>query len=310
MTLPSATGTFGTEHAAASGSRAATRPSRKPGGMRHLVKNWQLGRASAVALAGLGGLAVALVLFYAISTSLKPPSQALLTPISWFPHPVEWSTYSQVFELVDFGRYFLNSAFVGACVTLLNVITCSLAGYSLAKFRFPGRGLMFAVVMVTLMIPIEVIYVPLYDLVYHLHWVNNYAGLIVPAGTSAFGVFLMRQGIIGVPDEMIEAARLDGATELRVLFRVVMPVVRGSVAALALFTFMSNWDSFLWPLLVVQKNSLWTVPVGLDAMQGDYNTSFTVMMAAALLSMAPTLLLFLALQRRFVEGVTAFAGQR
>lgn len=270
----------------------------------------RLGRAVAVTAAGIGGLSVAVVLFYAITTSLKAPSEALLTPVHWLPSSPQWKTYSQVFQDADFVRYFFNSALVGVCVTMLNIITCSLAGYALAKFRFPGRGLMFGVVMVTLMIPIEVIYVPLFDLVYKLGWVNNYAGLIIPAGTSAFGVFLMRQGIAGVPDEMIEAARMDGASELRVLFRIVAPVVRGSVAALALFAFMTNWDSFLWPLLIAGTNNLWTVPVGLAAMESNYSTSFTVMMAAALLSMVPTLLLFLALQRRFIEGVTAFAGQR
>lgn len=287
---------------------------RRTGGVRgqhrSVGERLLVGRKIAVAVAGIAGLSVAAILFYAITTSLKTPSQALLTPIHWLPSSPQWHTYRQVFEDADFVRYLANSAFIGVSVMVLNVITCSLAGYALAKFRFPGRGLMFAVVMVTLMIPIEVIYVPLYDLVYKLGWVNNYAGMIIPAGTSAFGVFLMRQGIVGVPDEMIEAGRLDGASEVQILFRVVLPVVGGSIAALALFAFMTNWDSFLWPLLVAGKNTLWTVPVGLAAMQSDYNTDFTVMMAAALLSMVPTVLLFLFLQKRFVEGLTAFAGQR
>jgi ABC-type glycerol-3-phosphate transport system permease component len=162
------------------------------------------------------------------------------------------------------------------------------------------------------MVPVEIIYVPLYALVFQLGWVNSFAGLIVPAGTSAFGIFLMRQSIDSVPDELLEAARLDGAGELRTLVSIVAPVVRAPIAALALFIFMTNWDSHLWPLLVGADDAHRTLPVGLAAMQANNlgSAGVPMMMAAALLALLPTLLLFLSLQRRFVEGVTMTAGIR
>jgi len=268
------------------------------------------GRAVAFTLAALGAAVMLVVLVYALLTSFKAPAEALRTPIQWLPRTAQWGNYDQPFHLVAYGRYLINSAIVGISVTGLNVITCTLAGFSLAKIRFPGRNVFFAIVMITLMIPVEVIYVPLYQLVYQLGWVNSYAGLILPAGTSAFGVFLMRQAIISVPDELLEAARIDGAGILRTLVRIVVPMVKGPVATLALFIFMTNWDSFLWPLLVASSDSFRTVPVGLAAMQSEFGTSYPVMMAAAFISAAPTVLLFIFLQRRFVSGVLAVTTQR
>lgn len=274
------------------------------------LRRRNFGRVVCISLAALGAAAIAVVLVYALVTSVKAPAEALRTPIQWWPKRLEWGNYRQPFRLVNFGRYLINSCVVGICVTALNIITCTLAGFSLAKIRFPGRNLLLAVVMITLMIPVEVIYVPLYQLVYQLGWVNSYTGLILPAGTSAFGVFLMRQAIISVPDELLEAARVEGAGTLTTLIRIVLPTVKGPIATLALFIFITNWDSFLWPLLVASNNEFRTAPVGLAAMQSQFGTSFPVMMAAALISAAPTVLLFIFLQRRFVSGVLATTTQR
>lgn len=263
-----------------------------------------------IGLVTAGAAVMLVVLVYTIITSLKSSPEALQTPITWWPRSPQWSNFKQPFRLVDFARYLTNSLLIGAAVTALNLVTCSLAGFSLAKLRFPGRGLLLAIVMLTLMIPIEVIYVPLFQLIYQLGWVNSYAGLILPAGTSAFGVFLMRQAMVSVPDDLLEAARLDGAGTLRMLLSIVLPMVRGPLATLALFIFMTNWDSFLWPLLVASSDQYRTVPVGLAAMQSQFSTSFPVMMAAALISAAPTILLFIGLQRRFVSGVLATTTQR
>lgn len=279
-------------------------------GARRSQAGSRAGRAAAFTLAALGAAVMLIVLVYALLTSFKAPAEALHTPIQWLPKSARWGNYAQPFHLVAYGRYLLNSCIVGVSVTGLNVITCTLAGFSLAKLRFPGRNLLFAVVMITLMIPVEVIYVPLYQFVYQLGWVNSYTGLILPAGTSAFGVFLMRQAMTGVPDELLEAARIDGAGTLRILARIVVPLVRGPLATLALFVFMTNWDSFLWPLVVASNDSIRTVPVGLAAMQSQFGTSYPVMMAAAFISAAPTVLLFSFLQRRFVSGILATTTQR
>jgi ABC-type glycerol-3-phosphate transport system permease component len=255
-----------------------------------------------------GGLVFASVFAYAVLSAVKRPDDVLsggLWPSEW-----RWSNFKLPFEQAAFARYYLNSVVVGVSVTALNVLTCTLAGYSFAKFSYRGRNVLFFGVLATLMIPLEVIYVPLYALVYDLGWVNSFLGLIVPSGTSAFGIFLMRQSIDAVPDELLDAARIDGAGELRILRSIVVPMVLSPMAALALFIFMANWDSHLWPLLVASDDAHRTLPVGLAAMQANNLGSGGVptMMAAAVLALLPTLILFIALQRRFVEGVTMTAG--
>jgi multiple sugar transport system permease protein len=260
------------------------------------------------ALLSLGGLLFVSVFAYAVLAAVKPPDEVLggrLWPTEW-----RWSNFKLPFEQTEFERYYLNSVVVGVSVTVLNVITCTLAGYSFAKFDYRGRDLLFFIVLATLMIPLEVIYVPLYALVYKLGWVNSFWGLIVPSGTSAFGIFLMRQSMAAVPDELIHAARIDGAGELRILRSVVAPMMVAPMAALALFIFMANWDSHLWPLLIAGDDAHTTLPVGLAAMQSNNlgTSGIPMLMAAAVLALLPTLVLFLALQRKFVEGVTMTAG--
>jgi multiple sugar transport system permease protein len=257
-----------------------------------------------------GGLVFASVFAYAVLSALKPSDEVISG--RWLPSEWRLSNLELPFEQAPFARYYVNSVVVGVSVTLLNVFTCTLAGYSFSKFDYRGRNVLFFIVLATLMIPLEVIYVPLYALVYDLGWVNSFLGLIVPSGTSAFGIFLMRQSIDTVPDELLDAARIDGAGEVRILRSIVVPIVRSPMAALALFIFMANWDSHLWPLLVASDDAHRTLPVGLAAMQANNLGAGGVptMMAAAVLALLPTLILFLALQRRFVEGITMTAGIR
>jgi ABC-type glycerol-3-phosphate transport system permease component len=255
-----------------------------------------------------GGLIFASVFVYAALSAVKPPDEVLAMEL--WPSEWRWSNFTLPFKQTAFERYYLNSVVVGVSVTALNVVTCTLAGYSFAKFDYRGRNLLFFLVLATLMIPLEVIYVPLYALVFKLGWVNSFAGLIIPSGTSAFGIFLMRQSMESVPDELIDAARIDGAGELRILRSVVAPMMVSPMAALALFIFMANWDSHLWPLLVASDDAHRTLPVGLAAMQANNlgASGIPTMMAAAVLALLPTLVLFLVLQRKFVEGVTMTAG--
>ena len=255
-----------------------------------------------------GGLIFASVFVYAALSAVKPPDEVLAMKL--WPSEWRWSNFTLPFKQTAFERYYLNSVVVGVSVTALNVVTCTLAGYSFSKFDYRGRNLLFFLVLATLMIPLEVIYVPLYALVFKLGWVNSFAGLIIPSGTSAFGIFLMRQSMESVPDELIDAARIDGAGELRILRSVVAPMMVSPMAALALFIFMANWDSHLWPLLVASDDAHRTLPVGLAAMQANNlgASGIPTMMAAAVLALLQTLVLFLVLQRKFVEGVTMTAG--
>jgi ABC-type glycerol-3-phosphate transport system permease component len=258
----------------------------------------------------VGGLLVVSVVVYALLIAFKAPGERFGAGASWFPAVWQWGNILKPFEIAPFGTYFLNSTIVGVSVTILNIVTCTAAGYSFSKFRYPGRQVAFIIVLATLMVPLEVLYVPLYKLVFDLGWVNSFAGLIVPAATSAFGIFLMKQSIDSVPDELLEAARLDGAGELRTLVSIVVPGVTGPMSALALFIFMTNWDSHLWPLLVASSDQYRTLPVGLAAMQSNSlgTTGVPVILMAALLAVLPTVLLFLTLQRRFVDGIKMTAG--
>ncbi len=264
----------------------------------------------AMALVALGAVVISIPFLYAVTTTLKPPQEILATPIQWVPSQFLWGNLLKPFEQGNLGRYFTNSLIVGAAVTALNLVTCPLAGYSFAKFHYTGRNALFLIVLATLLVPVEVIYVPLYDLVFHLGWVNSYAGLIIPAGTSAFGIFLMRQTTLAIPDELLDAARIDGASEAGIYVRIVLPLLAPSLAVLAVFIFMNNWDSLLWPLLVASKDTYWTVPVGLAAMQDNYSTAFSMLMAATFWASIPTLLVYFVLQRYFVAGIALSAGVR
>lgn len=264
----------------------------------------------ALVVAGAGGLIVVSVLVYAVLTAFKAPGEAFGAGSSWWPEQFQWGNLLAPFDAAPFGTFFLNSTFVGVTVTVLNVVTCTAAGYSFSKFRYRGRQAAFIIVIATLMVPLEVLYVPLYKVVFDLGWVNSFAGLIVPAATSAFGIFLMKQSIDSVPDELLEAARLDGAGELRTLVSVVVPGVTGPMSALALFIFMTNWDSHLWPLLIASDDAHRTLPVGLAAMQSNNlgDAGVPIILMAALIAIVPTVLLFLLLQRKFIEGVAMTAG--
>ncbi|MCL4517441.1 MAG: carbohydrate ABC transporter permease [Firmicutes bacterium] len=250
-----------------------------------------------------GALVVAFPFFYAISTSLKASYDIFKIPMEWIPREIHWENYVVPFQTRPLGRNFLNSVLVSTAVTVLNVITCTMAGYSFAKFRYYGRDMMFLGVLATLMVPIQVILVPLFVLVKALGWLNSYAGLIIPAGTSAFGVFLMRQYFQTVPLEIMEAARIDGCGELRIFAQVVMPLVRPALSALVIFIFMNNWNSFLWPLLVVSRDEMMTLPLGIAAFESTYSTNFGQLMAVSLISTLPVLIAFLLLQRQFIQGM-------
>lgn len=250
-----------------------------------------------------GALVVAMPFFYAISTSLKDPYEVFEIPMRWIPRVCHFENYVKPFRETQLARNFLNSVLVSTAVTCLNVVTCTMAGYSFAKFHYWGRDALFICVLATLMVPIQVILVPLFALVKSFGWLNTYWGLIVPAGTSAFGVFLMRQYFLTVPSDLMEAARLDGCGEFRIFCYIMLPLVRPALSTLVIFIFMNNWNSFLWPLLVVNKESMMTLPLGIAAFQSTYSTNYPEVMAVSIASTLPVLITFLLMQRQFIEGI-------
>jgi len=252
-----------------------------------------------------GGAVLMLLPFaYMLSTSLKANREVFAIPVQWLPAEPRWDNFLTVLRDHPIGLYFRNSLLVGVAVTGLNLLTCSLAGYSFAKFSYPGKNLLFGIVLGTMMIPLASMIIPLYLVVKQLGWINSYWGLIIPAGTSAFGIFLMRQQMLSIPDDLLDAARVDGASEPRIFAEVVLPLSRTALASLAIFIFMWNWDSFLWPLLVATEDRYRTLPLGVALFESSYGTNYPQLMAVALLAMLPVLVVFLVLQRHFIEALT------
>ncbi len=251
----------------------------------------------------LQALVLMIPLFYMLSTSFKLPSEVFDLPIRWIPEQLHFENYIQPLQEKPFLRWMFNSAFVATIVTILNVLTSALAGYSFAKFDYPGRDVLFGFILATFMIPLEAMIVPLFVLVKDLGWLNSYIGLIIPAGGSAFGIFMMRQHMLAMPDELIEAARIDGASEVRIFWDIVLPISQSALVSLAIFAFMWNWNSFLYPLLVASQDAYRTLPLGLASFESAYSTNYPQLMAVSFLSMLPVLILFFVLQNRFIESM-------
>ncbi len=206
-------------------------------------------------------------------------------------------------ETIGFSRVVLNSVGIALVHTALSALISAMCGYGLAKFRFRGRGLLLGVVLATMMIPFQVLLVPLFQMMASLGWVNTYQAVILPFLASSFGILLMRQGFLDFPDELLESARIDGSGELRTFYTVVLPCVRPQLGALVIFTFMSAWNSFIWPLLMLNSEDTYTVPVALNTLTGLSRVDHSGLMLGSLLATLPLLLLFLCFQRQFVSGL-------
>ena len=239
---------------------------------------------------------------YAVLGSLKPEAEVFAVPIRWLPSQPQWQNYVLPFQKTV-GRYFLNSVIVSGAQTLAPLVLCSMAGYSLAKFRYPGRNLAFLFILSTIMLPIQVTLVPTFLIIKDLGWVNSYAGLIVPGLATTFGTFLMRQFFMSVPSEYIDAARIDGAGELRIYWQIMLPMCRPALSALAVFSFTNSRNSFLWPLVVVNQDEMRTIPLGIVFYIGEQRApEYGQLLAVAVLASLPVLALFLAMQREFIRG--------
>ncbi|MBV7335215.1 carbohydrate ABC transporter permease [Chloroflexi bacterium TSY] len=239
-----------------------------------------------------------------VTTSFKAEAEVFAIPIHWIPQQFKPGNYPNAFAAAPFGRYFYNSLVVAVSVVLTTLFFSALAGYGFAKFTFPGRNICFLLVLSTMMIPFQVLLIPLYIVVYSLGWVNNYAGLIIPGALSAFGVFLMRQFCLTLPDELLDAARIDGCSEPGIFWRVVLPLLKPPLASLAIITFLGSWNNFLWPLIVVNKGHLFTLPVGMTVFTQPMREPYwTYIMAVSTVATVPVVAVFLVLQKYFIQGV-------
>ncbi|MFL5962420.1 MAG: carbohydrate ABC transporter permease [Gaiellaceae bacterium] len=252
----------------------------------------------------IGGAVIILLPFaWMLGTSFKPQSDVFGYPLRLQPTHPTLSNYVAIWRELPFARLVLNSIVFAGGVTVLSVFFDSLAAYALARLRFPGRTVAFYLVLATLMVPFQVTLVPLFELVFHLHWLNTYQGLIVPRATSAFGIFLLRQFFVSVPRELDEAARVDGASEWHIYRRIMLPLAKPALATLGVFYFMNNWNDFLWPLVITTGTSHENLPAGLTLFSGQYVIQHGVLMAGAVISLLPLAVAFMLAQRYFVRGI-------
>jgi len=249
----------------------------------------------------LGGLLMITPILFMFSTSLKTSGQ--IYDLRLIPKNPTFANYIKVLTEGEFLRWFLNSSFVAICVTTSNCFFDSLVGYTLAKFSFRGRQFVFIAILSTLMIPTEMLVIPWYLMSANLGWLDSYWGIMFPGMMTAFGTFLMKQFFETVPDDFIEAARMDGLSEFTIWWKIAMPLVTPALSALAIFTFLGNWTAFFWPLISTTSKELYTLPVGLTSFAVEQSIQWEMIMTGAALATIPTLLVFLALQRFIVRGV-------
>ena len=262
-------------------------------------------------ITSLGLLVMAAPLLWMALSAFKTQKDLTASPPVWLPSQWTLSNFSQLLDQLDMPRYFMNSLIVAVLVTVCNLLFCSMVGYALAKLDFTGRSRVFGVVLIALMVPGNLLILPLYVLMNKLSLIDTYAGLVLPFAAGAFGVFLMRQFMQSVPDELLEAARIDGAGEWYIFFRIVLPLVRPALATLAIFTFLGSWNNFVWPLIATNDPGKYTLPVALATFANDPNRTIAggngMLMAGSLLVVLPVLVVFIALQRHFTQGI-ATAG--
>jgi putative chitobiose transport system permease protein len=272
--------------------------------------NWQhhKSRLQILGLYALLGAIAILTLFpllWLISTALKSPTENILqSPPQLLPSQPTLDNFSRVWQSLPFAQYIYNSTLVALLTVILNLLFCALAAYPLARLSFPGRDWIFIAIVSTIMIPFQIVMIPLYILTVQIGLRNTYLGMIFPSLASAFGIFLLRQAFMSVPKEIEEAARMDGSSELGLWWHIMLPAIRPALVTLAIFVFIGSWSDFLWPLIVIQDESLYTLPLGVAKLAGTFSLDWRLVAAGSVISIAPVLLLFLFLQRYIVPTET------
>lgn len=253
----------------------------------------------------IGAVMALLPMVWMVSASLMPSGEASSFPPRFFPSRVTLDHYTDLFTRLNLGRYLLNSAFVSIVVTLTSLAINALAGYAFAKLRFKGRDRLFRSLSMGLVLPVQVAMLPLFLLLKNLGMINTYWGVIIPGLASIFGIFLVRQYALSIPDEMLDAARVDGASEIRIFWSIVVPGIVPILATLAIWTFLATWNDFMWPLIVLSDEAHYTLPVALANLSGEHVQDTELMMAGSVITVIPVMLVFLFLQRYYIQGVMA-----
>ncbi|MCR8635782.1 carbohydrate ABC transporter permease [Paenibacillus radicis (ex Xue et al. 2023)] len=255
----------------------------------------------------LVSLSMVVPFIWMLSASVKSESEVFSFPIQWIPSTFYWSNYEKVWFKLPFFSYYLNTIKIAVSTTILQIITCSLAAYAFSKVRFPERDKLFFLYVATMMIPFQVMMIPQFMLMKQLGLLNSHWALILLGAFSPFGVFLFRQFFISIPEELSEAARIDGLSEFGIYLRVIMPLMRPAIASLTIFTFMHSWNDFLGPLIYINSDHLFTLQLGMQHFQSEHATEYGPLMAAAVSAIVPTILIYFFAQDHFVEGIAAGA---
>lgn len=253
-----------------------------------------------------GGILMVFPFVWMVASSFKTGPELAARPIVWLPGTLYLGGYAGLAADISLARVFFNSLFTTSCITVGILLTSSLSGYALAKLQFPGRDVLFVFVLSTMMVPFFVLLIPLYYITKEFGWLDSYQGLIVPNLVTAFGIFLLRQYLLSLPGELLDAGRIDGSGEFGLFWKIALPLARPALGALAIFSFMFQWDSFLWPLIILQHPQMMTIPVALTTLQtfAGYIENENILMAGTTLAVLPVLLVFLMAQRQFIQGIT------
>jgi multiple sugar transport system permease protein len=282
---------------------AAVKGSATPTPKRRVDRREQLKLIILFAVMSLIGFAVVFPFIWMVLTSFKPENDIVKFPPQLFPEHLTLDAYADVWRRVPFGRFFLNSVLFAGGVTIISLVLDSLTAYALSRLRFPGRDVLFVLILIALMIPFQVTFIPLYVTVHDLGLTNTFGGLIIPRATNAFGIFLLRQFFSTLPRELDDAARVDGASEFYIYRRIVLPLSIPALTTLAIFHFMYNWNDFLWPLLITTSTEMRTLPAGLALFMGQHVVEYALLMAGGVLALAPLFIAFLFAQQYFVRGI-------
>jgi alpha-1,4-digalacturonate transport system permease protein len=251
----------------------------------------------------LGSLIMLFPIVWMISLSLKSPAEIFSTQLTLIPNEPLWSNYVFGWVRSGFSKYFVNTFIISLGAVLFSVIFNSMAGFALSKYKFPGRDAIFLFILTALMVPLQVKIVPLYLLTASLHWIDTFQGAILPTISQAFGVFLMRQYCLTIPDELIEASRIDGYSDFRTFWQIIFPLCKPAMAVNIIFQFMWRWNDLLWPLIVLRKEEMYTIQQGLAFFREDPSVAGGPIMAMAMVSIVPIVIIFFALQQYFVAGI-------
>jgi len=250
-----------------------------------------------------GAVTMVMPFVWMLSSSLKTNLEVFHIPPTFIPTVPQWHNYVDIFKVVPYGRWFLNSVIIAVTQTVLYLFVASLAGFTFARMRFPGREAIFTLYLATLMVPGQVTLIPKFLLMKQLHLINTYAAVILPGIFNAYGVFLLRQFLMTLPDSLEEAAILDGASYFRIYWNIILPLAGPALATLGLFGFMGAWNDFLWPLIVINSDHMKPLSVGLASFHGLYETNWPYLMAASTVALVPIILIFTAAQKYFVQGI-------